>query len=75
VLVLFVTDQDRKTIAVGRLAPGQLVRVSGERHWLFTFAVSDVPTGRALYQVIFAERRPRWYSEEQARAGISLTLG
>ena len=33
-LVLLVTDQDRKTIAVGRLAPGQLVRVSGERHWL-----------------------------------------
>jgi hypothetical protein len=70
-----ITDQDRKTIAVGRLAAGQLVRVSGERHCVFPFAVPDVPTGRTAYQVIFAERRPRWYDEEQARAGISLTVG
>jgi hypothetical protein len=70
-----ITDQDRKTVAVGKLSAGQLVRVSGERHCVFPFAVPDVPSGRELYQVIFANRQPRWYTEEQARPGISLTVG
>jgi hypothetical protein len=42
---------------------------------VFPFAVPDVPAGRAFYQVILADRRPRWYTEEQARPGISPTLG
>jgi hypothetical protein len=70
-----VTDHRMKTIAVGRLEPGRLVRVSGERHCVFPFAVPDVPTGQPFYRVVFANRRPRWYDEPQARAGISLTLG
>jgi hypothetical protein len=70
-----VTDHLMKTIAVGRLEPGRLVRVSGERHCVFPFAVPDVPTGQPFYRVVFADRRPRWYDEPQARAGISLTVG
>jgi hypothetical protein len=70
-----VTDHLKKTIAVGRLEPGRLVRVSGERHCVFPFAVPDVPTGQPFYRVVFADRRPRWYDEPQARAGISLTVG
>jgi hypothetical protein len=69
-----VADQDKKTIAVGRLAPGTLVKVSGERRCVFPFSVPGVPTSAIFYAVTFAHRKIRWYDRQQAAAGISLTL-
>jgi hypothetical protein len=61
-----ITDQAGTVLAVGRLI-GEDCR--------FEFMVPGVPTGKKLYGVTISHRGTLHYTEDEMRAGLSLSLG
>jgi hypothetical protein len=69
---VLVTDASGKVIALGALGAGN---GSGGSECDFTFTVNNVPTGDGTYGVEVTHRGVIYYSEDDAKAGVGLTLG
>lgn len=58
------------------LAKGSLDTSYGEKDWcVFTFNVTDVPSGAKFYKIEVSHRGEMSYTEAEARARVELTLG
>jgi hypothetical protein len=66
-----VTDADEKTVGIGRLDASANKGLYCE----YSFTVRDVPAGLDFYGVEVSKRSRVQYSEEQLRAGVTLSLG
>lgn len=66
-----VSDASGTVLGQGRLDDG----TRSERACTFTFSVPDVPRGHELYEVEVGRSGGVSYTEQEARAGLTLTLG
>lgn len=66
-----ISDEAGKLLAKGTLDSS----TGGSSYCVFSFTVSGVPRGSKFYEVEVAHRGGISYTEEEAAAGIGLTLG
>lgn len=66
-----VSDQAGDVIATGQVQGSS----GGASTCTLTFSASDVPEGRDFYKVEISHRGELTFTEEEAKAGITMTLG
>lgn len=69
-----VADQNGQTIGVGKLADGTTQGDGAAQTCQFIFGAT-VPDGATFYAVTVSHRGTQTFSNQQAKAGIALTLG